>query len=141
MSSSDVCAQAMRTPRGDLSFVVLQGFLGGSTRNLSVAARSMIPVGTETSIFLLFPIFTMGLSTAVLDETFGTFELTAAHLCFVGVVSVSNPTMQMNMSQPGHSSYLYSCCIAVLLGFCVAAELVTLKVCAKRVQSSCPLCP
>lgn len=134
LSSKDVRARGMRTCRGDPPLVVLQGFLGGSARALIIAAMALVPLGTETSLLLIFPICTIGMSAVLLGETFGTFELTAALVCFFGVVLVSNPTLQVDVSALGRSSYLCGCVLAVLAAWCVAAELVISKAYAKRVH-------
>lgn len=134
MSSKDARAHALHTYRGDLPFVLLQGFVGGAARALIIAALTLIPLVTETSLLLPFPIVAIGMSAVLLGETFGAFELVATLVCFAGVVLVSNPTLQIDLSQIGHSSYLYGCVIAVLASWCLAAQLVIIKAYTKRVH-------
>lgn len=134
LSSSDARAHVMRTPRTDLPFVALRGFLGGAGTNLVIIALNLIPLGTERSLLCLNPIFAICMASAVLGEVFGVFELAAAFMSFVGAALVSNPTLEINLSQFGRSSYLSGCTIAVFAGWLFAAAFVTVKSYAKRVH-------
>lgn len=134
LSSGNTRAHVMCTARSDLPLVALRGILTGTGMNLVVASLSRIPLGTATSLVCLNPIFAIAVSSAVLGEPFGVVELAAALLSLVGVALVSNPTLKVDLSRLGLSSYLSGCVMAALAGWLFATAFVTVRSLGKRVH-------
>lgn len=134
LTSSEARARIARTERTDLPLVALRGFLGGTGMFLIIVSLGMIPLGTQTSLYCLCPIFAVAMSSVILGEEFGACEMVAAVLSFVGIGFVGNPTLQIDLSALRSSSYLYGCVIAVMSGWVIAGAYVTVKSLGKRVH-------
>ncbi len=83
------------------------------------------------------PIFTLVISAQILREAFGIREVGAALLSFAGIILVSNPTLEIHITEMPDSNFALGCFIAVMSGFVVAFAYVTLKLYGAKIHYMC----